>query len=62
MIDLFIDGKRVKSSSGKTREIIQNKPKDRNELVKIKRGSLADLNLQFGNVRNKRKNKNSGIF
>lgn len=49
-------------SAIKTREIIQNKPKDRNELVKIKRGSLADLNLQFGNVRNKRKNKNSGIF
>lgn len=49
-------------SAIKTREIIQNKPKDRNELVKIKRGSLADLNIQFGNVRNKRKNKNSGIF
>jgi glycosyltransferase involved in cell wall biosynthesis len=49
-------------SAIKIREIIQNKPKDRNELVKIKRGSLADLNLQFGNVRNKRKNKNSGIF
>jgi glycosyltransferase involved in cell wall biosynthesis len=46
----------------KQQAVIQNKPKDRNELIKLKKDSLVKLNLEFGNVRNKKKNRNSGIF
>ena len=46
----------------KQQVVIQNKPKDRNELIKLKKDSLVKLNLEFGNVRNKKKNRNSGIF
>jgi glycosyltransferase involved in cell wall biosynthesis len=46
----------------KQQVVIQNKPKDRNDLIKLKKDSLVKLNLEFGNVRNKKKNRNSGIF
>jgi hypothetical protein len=49
-------------SSVKERSIPINKPKDRNELNKIKQDSMVNLNLEFGNIRNKKKNRNSGIF
>lgn len=40
----------------------QNKPKDRNELTRTRKGPITEQLFKMGNVRNKKKNLNSGIF
>lgn len=40
----------------------QNKPKDRNILTKIRKGSIVEQNFKMANVKNKKTNLNSGIF
>lgn len=40
----------------------QNKPKNRNDLIQMKKSSIVNEVLKLGDYKNKKKNKNRGIF